>query len=63
MAIVICDLRLVNKIDAVLSILRTFFISFVLAIGAMVFSADVELMIVEPIESTKYPLYFNQILI
>jgi hypothetical protein len=40
-----------NVLNAILSIIRTFFISFVLSAGAMTFSNDVELLVVSPIET------------
>ena len=47
----IADDRKNNRLDSILSIIRTIFISFILGGGAMLFSNDVEDLVVSPIES------------
>lgn len=47
----IVDDRANNNLNAILSIVRTLFVSVVLSVGAMSFSRDVEQLVVEPIEN------------
>ena len=49
-ALAIVDVRKDYSLNAILSIIRTIFVSIVLGAGAMVFSKDVEDCIVSPIE-------------
>lgn len=49
--IVIADLRDNQKLGAWLSLARTVFVTIVLGGGAMLFSGDVNDLVVEPIES------------
>jgi hypothetical protein len=51
MGAIYVDQRNDYYLNAILSIVRTIFVSIVLASGAMVFSNDVELLVVTPIES------------
>jgi hypothetical protein len=44
------DIHTDNRLDAILSITRTIFVSIVLSAGAMLFSSDVENLVVSPIE-------------
>lgn len=50
LAFSVMDNRKDNDLDAILSIVRTIFVSIVLSVGAMAFSRDVERLVVEPIE-------------
>lgn len=45
------DNRSDNDLNAILSIIRTVFVSIVLSAGAMFFSRDVEVLVLEPIEN------------
>ncbi|EGR34816.1 hypothetical protein IMG5_001570 [Ichthyophthirius multifiliis] len=48
---VIIDVREDNQLNAILSIIRTIFVSIVLSSGAIFFSRDVDILILDPIES------------
>lgn len=47
----ILDVRGDNNLNAILSMIRTVFVSVVLASGAIYFSSDVERLVLQPIES------------
>jgi len=47
----ILDLRGDNELNAILSIARTIFVSIVLSAGAILFSSDVENLVLRPIEN------------
>lgn len=49
--VAILDVRGDNNLNAILSIIRTIFVSIVLASGAIYFSSDVEKLVLQPIES------------
>lgn len=51
MATVVSDIRNDNDLNAILSIVRTIFVSIILSAGAMSFSRDVEVLVLEPIEN------------
>lgn len=50
MAFSVLDTISDNKLNAILSIIRTIFVSIILGGGSMLFSNDVEILIVSPIE-------------
>lgn len=47
----ILDLRADNSLNSILSIVRTIFVSVVLSAGAIMFSSDVESLVLIPIEN------------
>lgn len=51
LATVVSDIRNDNDLNAILSIVRTIFVSIILSAGAMSFSRDVEVLVLEPIEN------------
>lgn len=49
--VTVLDMSGDNNLNAILSIIRTIFVSIVLAAGAIYFSSDVERLVLQPIES------------
>jgi len=50
MGYAVTDIRIDQMLNAILSIIRTVFVSVVLGAGAMMFSKDAEDLVVQPIE-------------